>query len=254
MTRGMSLGEIREDEVISSYLAHLADTGRSASLRERPDRIPEAERRLPNITSDALVELDRESVTEWWAMDVMALAAPHTHAQFPKELDKALRRVALASQLNIVVSGEFADIQEVNGLIAAVRAGTAARPSGSLELGGATATWNPAGPGDADLDLAIILPTPSAKLVDQIEITIRAPLHKKVTQQAARALAAGCKAAVLLDGPGHPGIAQGTHWLSQRAETYRLAVEAVLAGIGDHLDLVAYLDRGERWHTLYGGI
>lgn len=94
--------------------------------------------------------------------------------------------------------------------------------------------------------------TGSALLSHQLEETLRSPLLRMATKQAAPAKAVEIRTAVVLDRIGHQGILQGTHFLSRFAHTFRVAVENVLES-SHHLDAVL-LNGGddEGFELLYG--
>jgi hypothetical protein len=122
---------------------------------------------------------------------------------------------------------------------------------GSRSESGLTVTWKGIGEGEVPTVEIVLPPSGPAKLIDQIEETLRAPLLKKALGQSAPAHAAGLKSAVIIDRTGHSRIAQGVHWLPQRPETIRQAVENVLPE-RHHLDAVLMLDLEGRWHILAG--
>ncbi len=225
------------------------------TLREYPDRLPEDSRALPSVTSDGLLTvLDRAAAADW-AVDVMVMAAPSEHRQFADELHRALNPMALKHGLELKVVGQFKSIAEVNDLIHQVTAAVWANQLSSVSLRGARAQWSPSAPNrPGELVLAVLPPPASPALADQLYNTISTPLKKKITNQAARAQAAGCRTAVLLDGAGHQDVAQGTHWLHQHPHTVQVAADRILREARGRLDAIAYLERNATWHLLHGDV
>jgi hypothetical protein len=64
--------EAQEDAVLASLIACLGTQGLSASITERPERIGAADRRFPEVTCDALIEVACDA--QLWAVDVMIVA------------------------------------------------------------------------------------------------------------------------------------------------------------------------------------
>jgi hypothetical protein len=248
VTSGQSPKEIREGEVIDSFLAHLAAVGVEANLLEHPDRLDPTQRRYRAVTTDAIIGTGTGST---WSCDVMALAADASHAEMPMILHDDLEPLAQQHGVDIVVTGALPDRREVKALTAAVRQALTAGDDGPVQQGGGEASWQ-ASDAPGVVHLLIELPSPSALLSDQLASTIRDPLTKKATHQAAPAKLAGLSTAVLLDGIGATSLRQGTHWLHDSADTVARAVELVLSEVDHQLDSIIYLHRDGSWHLVHG--
>lgn len=253
--------EAREDAVVLSFLAHLRIRGLAAALVEQPDRLTEDVRTFAAVTSDALFAVDRRaqrlvlshSRRDWWACDVMALAAPFSHSQIPETLHDALNPLAAQQAIVITITGEIRDIKHAETTVAVLRSAVTSEPSGSLDLGGATATWTPVSNGSTGTrEFVLLQPAPSANLAEQMTATMREPLRSKIEKQAQHARQAGCSAVVLLDWSGHDKIKQGTHWLAKSPGTIKAAIEPILDEAQGDLDAVFVLDRDGAWHLIYG--
>lgn len=253
----------REDFVVTSLLAFLNRSGIAAQLIERPDRLREEERTFPAITSDSLFRItSRAGPTEWWACDVMVLASPFSHAQILDIIHDGLNPLANAQEIDIYIEGSFASVatatdqeaaarREAHGLLATVRQAASGTTAGSIAVAELQAEWKPTA-GEPSVNLAIVLPNPSASLVQQMASTLGRPLRKKATEQAVRATRVGCSAVVLLDWRGHAEVRQGTHWLARHPQTVAQAVHEVLSEVRSALSAVLLLDHDEEWHILQG--
>lgn len=247
--------EAQEDRVVLALLSHLRENGQEAVLVERPDRLRDAERTFPEVTSDALLRLNGADRPSWWAADVMSLAGPASHHVVPTGLRERLTPVAEQYQVVIELDGDSPEPSALKALHRVVARAVSATPLvGSVEVEGLVVTWRRPERDEqpAVAIVALLLAAPSALLSDQVASELRKPLRKKATVQAARAHAASCRTAVLLDWSGHEGIAQGTHWLPRDPFTIKKAVVEVLQGVDHSLDAVLLFDRGQRWHLTFG--
>lgn len=247
----------REDEVIESFLEHLTTEAHRVEVIERPDRIPEAQRRLPSVTTDALigVQTDRGE-TDLWAVDVTALAQSPTWPAALTALDERFTELACKHQIAISVEGTLPPAQDAAGLVAVCsRAIGTQGTTGTVTLAeDLTATWEP-GLGLCDEErvvVTVLMPTSSPLLSDQVADTLRPTLTKKAARQGRRAQASGARYIVLLDSTGDDSIAQGTHWLPQFPQTIQDAVNDVLGDLDRAPDVIYLWDREGQWHLMKG--
>ena len=245
----------REDHVLASFLAYLRQSGVSADLIERPDRTPDAQKRIQTITTDALLDVHRSGNTkETWAVDVTALALPPDWYPALHALDERFTALAEKHQLLIRVNGTLPPAPEVAGLVtvcenAIQEQGTTGAAPLSERI---DAQWVPAPVTSAEdrLDLFVWMPTTSALLSDQIADSLRPTLTRKMNGQGRRAQEAGAKYIILLDWAGGDHIAQGTHWLPQSPYTVQTAVTDVLSGLPMTPDALYLFDRDDHWHLV----
>lgn len=247
----------REDDVIDSFLKHLHRSGPDARLVERPDRLQEAQRRLPAVTTDALIEVPSDGeAPDLWALDVTALALPSTWHPALRALDQRFTAVARNHQVAIRGEGTLPPAQKAAALARACSDAISSQgTTGSVMLGeDLEVRWEPA-PDCADeerVGVVFLMPTRSPLLSDQVADTLGPTLTKKVTGQGRRAQASGARYVLLLDWAGDDGIAQGTHWLPQSPETVRVAVHDVLEALDQAPDAIFLWDREGQWHLMKG--
>ncbi|MCA1711400.1 MAG: hypothetical protein LC789_07080 [Actinobacteria bacterium] len=248
MATSPSPNELREDQVVDSFVSYLGSEGVTVGVLERPDRVASAERRHRHLTTDVVIGI---GTTRAWSCDVMALAAPASHAALPMIVRDELESLAQRHHVDIIVTGAMPDRAAVKALTRRVTEALTSGAAGPTSHGGGTASWRTStGPGS--VQLAIELPAPSALLSDQLAATLRDPLLKKATKQAAPARLAGLNTAVLLDGVGASNLRQRTHWLHESADTVARAVGLVLADVDHQLDTVYYMHRDGSWHLVHG--
>lgn len=243
--------ESREDEVLDSFVTYLIGEGvDDPTLIDRPDRVV-PEHLYPELTCDAVIAVGKGSADEkHWACDVLALAAPFEHAQWPSILQGELDGLADTHGCDLSFAGGFVDLADLKRFVARLRMLIPTETQGVLEVGAASVRWTASA--DPAAHVSLLAPSPSSSLSEQVAATLRDPLTRKVTHQLARARAQGLATAVLLDGIGPTSLAQGTHWLPRYPWTIGEAVRSVLAEAGLGPDAVYYLDRDSGWHLLEG--
>jgi hypothetical protein len=245
--------EEQEDAVLGSLIARMGGNGLEATLVENPDRLNRDKRTYPDVTCDGLISI--LGADALWAVDVMSVTGPIALTQVTTMIQQRLIGVAVRNDVTIWFEGDLPDIASVNSVVAAVDAAVGEAPvSGQcVPSPGFAVRWTRAlTSGDAGAEGVVGLDQ-SALLSDQIEAEIARPLAKKAVDQARAAKGAGCSTAVALDQVGHARIMQGTQWLPQHPNTFRVAVESVLGRLGEHdLDAVLLHDQRGSWHVLTG--
>lgn len=237
---------------MDSLVQHLRRTQQAVRFLERPDRLAAGDRRFPDLTCDALLEIGDGDL---WAVDVMAVTAPWEQVGIPTMLDDRLLPIAQQHQIVIEIAGLLPGLSFVDATVRAICASASEDLEGHGEPSpGLTVTWRPVANGGApEVQFRGVGLGGSASLRDQIAGQIADPLRRKAVKQALAGRQAGCFTAVLLDQSGHDRIAQGTQWLPRHPSTFSSAVGHVLAGLAEnHLDAVLLLDLDDTWHLLWG--
>ena len=240
----------QEDAVLVSLVARIRAAGLDAVLVENPDRRRAAERRVRDLTSDGLIEVDGA----WWSVDVMSVTTPVDLYVVPEMLEDRLLPVAEGQAAVISFSGTLPVKASVNAVVAAAQSAMAGSPAGWCSPSPNFAvTWRPVRKGECARVETLASLDESPLLSDQVAVAIERSLTRKATVQARPARLAGCGTAVALDQVGHLQMKAGTQWLPQHPNTFRVAVEAVLADLPEHfLDTVLLHAHNGGWHILTG--
>lgn len=242
----------REDEVLSSFMEMLADSGTAARLIENPDRLAEAERTFPAVTTDAVIDVGGDG--QIWATDVTVLALPGGWSPALDAMDEHFSSVARARGVDVELDGDLPEPGDVRRLASKLSTIIQSEGlSGSAQLADTlNASWAPAATGGrGESNFTVNMPMPSADLSEQIAHTLRPTMLKKASGQGQRARDAGLRYVLLLDWLGGDGIAQGTHWLPRFSGTVHLAVRTLRSEMEEFPDAVYLLDRKGAWTLAY---
>lgn len=246
----------RESDVIDSFVGHLNGRRANAVLVERPDRCSPTERTYPGVTTDGLVRVLVATGDEDWAVDVMVVAETPEMFEIPDVFSKHLEPFAQERRVVVLITGDIADHYQAMEVVKRVKAEMhAAFLPMRFGVAGVDVSVRDADTTECGrVDCVCVLSGRTPRLSEQLAETMSAPLTKKVDKQAAAPRSAGCKTGILLDAVGYEGIRQGVYWLSQKPETYRQAVESILAGTTNVVDYVGLLFHDDEWYDMYGSL
>lgn len=206
----------REDELLELLASHIG-----AEVLDRPEQ-PDTQ--FPGLNTDGVLETQEG---HRWSVDITALA---DDAQLSRCFDAADAQLgALATEHGVALSVEIEAQTTINRMARAVevelnRQGQA----GSAGTNGWAARWSPSAVGSVN-PVIVTRGTLTGNSSDSRTLDERMkddllPVFLKKRRQAQRSANHGLPYGLVIDGDGHPGIRQGTHWLSQGTESRQYAI------------------------------
>ena len=256
----MSLGLIREEEVITELSKVLEPFFTEVNIREYPDRLSPTKRQFPGLTTDSLIQLVRQDgdqrKEQLIAADVMVLALSRENlvaGDFHDVLNPIAQELGVNIKLtaeSAVLRSEFAESQ--TDLSSKIRSSPV---GGIFEIRpGISFEWSKSALRERATFEIVFLFThaPSALLSDQIYAENASPLLRKTKPggQVERALQSGTPYVLVLDGIGSAEVEQGMHFLADGPYTYQTGI---LKALGDRASLVSaifLLNKNGEWSIL----